>query len=131
MSQTELAVQCASILNHNGISRSIISRVESADRDAEGRLLAAIALATGTDYNWLNEPIHQIVAVEKEAQSLRDLSADKPLYLNSYPAPLPRDHPDNALVTAGWLQRDDMMHLPNPDYWTGLQAETLPIKVAV
>lgn len=58
---------------------------------------------------------------------LRDLIADNALYRGSY-----EDlHPVNAGVKdGGWFARDEVMHLPNPSWWEGLQAETLPIKIA-
>jgi transcriptional regulator with XRE-family HTH domain len=65
---------------------------------------------------------------------LRDLNADKPLSLQHLAAYEPHDdlHPINLGVTDPyWLHRDDVMHLPNPDFWTKpLQAETLPIRIA-
>jgi transcriptional regulator with XRE-family HTH domain len=117
MSQGELASRVGALLN-TPISRSIISRVESADRDAEGRLLAAISTATETDYDWLNEPNREAATVNSAKGASLSSWLDTSTYL------IPDWHPANLFVKDEWHQRDEV-DLRVVD----LQVEKLPIAV--
>jgi transcriptional regulator with XRE-family HTH domain len=69
----QLAEKVSEILNVP-LSREIIRRVELAERDAEIRLLAAIAMATGESFEWLAEPL------AKQATDYRGLNGAKGAY---------------------------------------------------
>jgi transcriptional regulator with XRE-family HTH domain len=70
----QLAEKVSELLNVP-LSREIIRRVELAERDAEIRLLAAIAMATGESFEWLAEPL------AKQATDYRGLNGAKGAYL--------------------------------------------------
>lgn len=59
LTQKELAERVSVILRWE-ISRSIISNIELGNRDVESRLLSAIAVATGEDYDRLIQPLRPV-----------------------------------------------------------------------
>jgi transcriptional regulator with XRE-family HTH domain len=72
LTQAQLADRVSALVG-SIISRSIISRTEKAERDAETRLVWAVAQVTGETMDWLLEPLNKI----------RDLDRAIPGYLNS------------------------------------------------
>jgi transcriptional regulator with XRE-family HTH domain len=84
LTQAQLADRVSALVG-SIISRSIISRTEKAGRDAEVRLVWAVAQVTGESFDWLTEPLNK----------LRDFKEAIPGYLN--PEPINRSRIDHAL----------------------------------
>jgi hypothetical protein len=71
MTLGQLAAEVSAVLDTQ-LSREIVRRVELGDRDAEVRLIWAVAQVTGESFDWLTEPLNK----------LRDLNEAIPGYDN-------------------------------------------------
>jgi transcriptional regulator with XRE-family HTH domain len=78
LTQAQLADRVSALVG-SIISRSIISRTEKAERDAETRLVWAVAQVTGETMDWLLEPLNKIRDLDRAIPGLhnRDTLRDR------------------------------------------------------
>jgi len=71
MTLGRLAEEVSAILD-TPLSREIIRRVELAERDAEVRLIWAVAQVTGESFDWLTEPLNKLRDFKEAIPGLRN-----------------------------------------------------------